>query len=108
MTNIPSIEELNKASLKELLTLQEQLTKLIASKRETEKQSVYEKVCSLALEHGFELDDLLSKKTSKKGSLQVKYRNPENKSQTWAGKGRKPSWLIALLDAGKKLEDFSV
>jgi DNA-binding protein H-NS len=108
MTTIPSIEELNKASLKELLTLQEQLTKLIASKRETEKQSVYEKVCSLALEYGFELDDLLSKKTSKKGSLQVKYRNPDNKTQTWAGKGRKPSWLIALLDAGKKLEDFAV
>lgn len=112
MTNSPltqlSTEELTKAPLKELLALQERLNKAIVLRRDTEKQEVYEKICSLALEHGFELNDLLSKKPTKKGSLPAKYRNPDNKEQSWTGKGRKPSWLIALLDAGKKLEDFAV
>ena len=32
-----------------------------------------------------------------------KYRNPDNPSETWAGRGLKPSWLAAAIKAGKKL-----
>ena len=34
-----------------------------------------------------------------------KYRNPANKQETWTGRGRQPKWVVALLKAGKKLED---
>src|SRR4029077_2466086 len=37
-----------------------------------------------------------------------KYRNPDNPSETWAGRGLKPRWLAAALKAGKKLEYFSI
>ena len=37
-----------------------------------------------------------------------KYRNPENPTETWAGRGLKPRWLAAALNSGKKLEDFSI
>jgi DNA-binding protein H-NS len=37
-----------------------------------------------------------------------KYRNPENKSETWAGRGMKPKWLVTALKGGKKLEHFAV
>jgi len=43
-----------------------------------------------------------------RGKVAPKYRNPENPSETWAGRGLKPRWLAAALKSGKKLEDFSI
>jgi hypothetical protein len=37
-----------------------------------------------------------------------KYRNPNNASETWAGRGLKPSWLAAAIKSGKKLEHFAI
>jgi DNA-binding protein H-NS len=43
-----------------------------------------------------------------RGVVAPKYRNPDNPSETWAGRGLKPRWLAAALKSGKKLEDFSI
>jgi len=43
-----------------------------------------------------------------RGKVAPKYRNPENPSETWAGRGLKPRWLAAALKSGKKLDDFSI
>ncbi|MBI5263593.1 MAG: H-NS histone family protein [Bradyrhizobium sp.] len=37
-----------------------------------------------------------------------KYRNPKNREETWAGRGKQPRWLRAQLRSGKKLEDFRI
>jgi DNA-binding protein H-NS len=37
-----------------------------------------------------------------------KYRNPENQTETWAGRGLKPRWLSAAIKGGKKQEDFLI
>ena len=37
-----------------------------------------------------------------------KYRNPENPSETWAGRGVKPRWMQALLARGKSMDDFKI
>ena len=42
------------------------------------------------------------------GKIAPKYRNPDNPSETWAGRGLRPRWLAAALKAGKKLEHFAV
>ena len=42
------------------------------------------------------------------GPVPPKYRNPENPSETWAGRGLTPRWLAAAIKAGKKLEHFSI
>lgn len=36
------------------------------------------------------------------------YRNPANRSETWAGRGNKPRWLASALKRGKKLEHFAI
>jgi DNA-binding protein H-NS len=43
-----------------------------------------------------------------RGKVAPKYRNPENPSETWAGRGLKPRWLAAALKSGKKLDDFVI
>src|ERR1700730_5466691 len=35
-----------------------------------------------------------------------KFRNPDDPSQTWAGRGKQPRWLTALLEAGRQVDEF--
>jgi DNA-binding protein H-NS len=37
-----------------------------------------------------------------------KFRNPDNPSETWAGRGLKPRWVVSALKAGHKLEDLLI
>jgi DNA-binding protein H-NS len=38
----------------------------------------------------------------------AKYRNPKNRTETWAGRGATPRWLRAYLKSGRKLEEFAI
>ena len=42
------------------------------------------------------------------GSIPAKYRNPNDPSQTWAGRGLQPLWLRVALKTGKKLDSFLI
>jgi len=46
--------------------------------------------------------------TGVRGKVAPKYRNPDNPSETWAGRGLQPRWLAAALKSGKKLEHFAI
>ena len=37
-----------------------------------------------------------------------KYQNPDDPSETWAGRGKQPRWVTAQLRSGKTLEDFEI
>ena len=37
-----------------------------------------------------------------------KYRDPAKPENTWAGRGKKPTWLNEKLESGAKLEDFLI
>ncbi|WP_261862974.1 H-NS histone family protein [Psychrobacter sp. JCM 18900] len=38
----------------------------------------------------------------------IKYRNTDDHSETWTGRGRKPTWLVEALAAGRDIEDFAI
>jgi DNA-binding protein H-NS len=44
----------------------------------------------------------------KGGKIPPKYRNPDDPSQTWAGRGAQPLWMAALIKQGKKPDDFLI
>lgn len=45
----------------------------------------------------------------RKGStVEPKYRDPENPSLTWTGRGRMPKWLQERVDAGGNKDDFKI
>jgi DNA-binding protein H-NS len=35
-----------------------------------------------------------------------RYRNPEDASQTWSGRGRQPKWVAAALASGRSLDEL--
>jgi DNA-binding protein H-NS len=37
-----------------------------------------------------------------------KYRNPDQPSETWSGRGKQPRWLTAQLSTGKRIDDFLI
>jgi len=50
-----------------------------------------------------------AKKTARKlGKVPPKYRNPANRKETWTGRGKQPRWLAAMVEKGKKPEDFLI
>lgn len=42
------------------------------------------------------------------GKVAPKYRNPDNASETWTGRGKQPRWLAAKTKSGAKLESFLI
>jgi DNA-binding protein H-NS len=36
------------------------------------------------------------------------YRNPDEPSETWTGRGNQPRWLLAQLKSGGRIEDFRI
>jgi len=48
------------------------------------------------------------KSTSAGKKIAPKYRNPDDPSQTWTGRGKAPLWFNALLAAGKTREDLLI
>ena len=37
-----------------------------------------------------------------------KYRNPNDPSETWSGRGKLPRWLVPLLKSGMQIENFRI
>jgi DNA-binding protein H-NS len=100
----------DKMSLKELLELEAKLDKAIANARERERSEIKQKIEAIVQSSGFSVGELFGGRGSaiKGRTVAAKYVNPENRSETWTGRGRKPRWLTAKLDKGAKMEDFAV
>ncbi len=92
---------------KELEKLRSDVDKAIASVDERNRKKARDAAETAAKEYGFDLDELLGESAPKKKSV-AKYRNPENTSQTWTGRGRKPGWMNDALATGRPMEDFEI
>lgn len=80
----------------------------MANKRDDERKELRDKITELVKDHGLSVQDLFGGKRGK-GSVAIKYRDPKNPENTWAGRGRMPRWLAAATRGGKaKKEDFLV
>jgi DNA-binding protein H-NS len=104
-----------------------QLWELIQQARETLSRRIQgrlEEFRALAREAGFEVsltkvgegDGQRRRRRSaqagdgedRRRDVSPKYRNPDNASETWSGRGRKPRWLEDRLSKGAPLEGFLI
>ncbi|MCH9806448.1 MAG: H-NS histone family protein [Alphaproteobacteria bacterium] len=101
---------LSKMNLKELIALQANVEQAIEEARLRERQEVLSKMEEMAQEAGFSINELVGGK-GRKGRTTVsaaKYANPDNRAETWTGRGRKPNWLVEKLKKGASVEDFAI
>ena len=97
-------------SVDDLLELRDRIGETLSNRVETERRNLEARLARL--QHV----DLRSSPRLARGGRIVgrravvapKYRNPENASETWAGRGRQPRWLTVAIKAGKKLRDLAI
>src|ERR1700730_12306809 len=97
----------DKFSLKELLALEAKIETAIAAAREREHDELKHQLAAFAEKRGFSLRELFGGRGKGKASA-PKYANPDDRSQTWTGRGRKPNWLIAKVNKGATLEQLAI
>ena len=107
---------LSSLSIDELWTLHEEVGILLSERIDAEKRELEERLAKLNRR-------LTSETRINPADLQVterrkvrrkyppvlpKFQNPSNPSETWAGRGKQPRWLVSQLKAGKKMNDFLI
>lgn len=113
---------LTTASLSDLKKLHAKITKEIGKREQKNKADVLRQVEKIAKDAGLSVDEVLGRPkaaaapaakrkpakaargASKKAGGKAKYANPADSSQTWTGRGRKPTWVITHLDKGGALD----
>ena len=104
-----AIPNVDKMSLKDLIELDSRVKKAIVSAKERERTETRQKLLEMAEQSGFSVTELFGgTRGGKGGKVAVKYRNRDNPSETWTGRGRQPKWLSAALKKGAKLQDFAL
>ena len=100
---------LDTMSHKELAQMEARISRLKIEKQNTERDELRQRVAALVKQAGFEISDLFGKGRKGKGTVAVKYRDPQNPENTWTGRGRMPRWLAAATKGGKvKKDDFLI
>ena len=105
--------DIDNLSLRELTELLEKLEAAIPKKKSTEIVQLRARLEAVAADAGYTLAEIVgggSRKGVKVGSVApVKYRNPDDPSETWSGRGRTATWLAEKLKKrGVKIDYFAV
>ena len=96
---------LKSMSLDELWNLHEEIVAELTDRIANEKARLEERLRRI---EGSDNVARLEYKRRPYPKVLPKYRNPNDPTETWSGRGKQPRWLVAQLRAGKKLDDFRI
>ena len=111
--------DLKAMTRKELEKLRTDIDKQLTRVESREKKLALAAAEKAMKKHGFSLADITglgdppkkaTRNTAKKPANpgKPKYANPDDKSQTWTGKGRRPDWFLKAMDSGKTPDDLLI
>jgi DNA-binding protein H-NS len=103
-------------SVDEMWQLYEDISRVLSVRLTSEKRELEKRLSQLRREKGPQLpgsEDAQPLKAAPPARRQYprvfpKYRNPNEPSETWSGRGKQPRWLAAALQAGRKIEEFVI
>lgn len=99
--------DVNTLSKDDLMALKGDIDKALKTIDTRRRAEAKKAADAAAKQFGFSLDELIA--DGGKGSKGIaKYVNPNDGSQTWTGRGRKPNWVIAWLESGKSLDALEI
>nr|VFK26196.1 MAG: DNA-binding protein H-NS [Candidatus Kentron sp. MB]VFK30838.1 MAG: DNA-binding protein H-NS [Candidatus Kentron sp. MB]VFK75259.1 MAG: DNA-binding protein H-NS [Candidatus Kentron sp. MB] len=105
--------DLSEIAFQDLVKLRNELDASIDSRREQEKQQLLQEIRENVSARGFSMAEIfggheLIKPSRHRLPVTPKYHNPDNPEQKWSGRGRKPAWIVALLEEGKSLDELLI
>jgi DNA-binding protein H-NS len=96
-------------SLEQLKALSKDVEKAIADFTKRKRSEALKEIQAVAKKHGLSIDEIVpGKAKGRKSKTPAKYRNPENPSQEWSGRGRQPAWYKNAISSGKKPESLEI
>ncbi len=101
-------KELDRMSLRELKELELKVQRARASVQDRSRTDLRKKVEAMIADAGFKVSDIFGGRGGKGRTVAAKFANPDDPSETWTGRGRKPRWLTAKLQEGAKMEKFLI
>ncbi len=96
--------DLEKLSLDELKKLRKDVDSAIRSFQDRERKKALDALEVKAREMGYSLSELTGGASKTRKVNPPKYRNPDDATQTWSGRGRQPGWVKAILESGGNLD----
>ena len=98
--------KLSEMSLDELWDLHERVGAILSDRIEDEKKKLEQQLNQLARR----VTELSPRSPQRRSypKVEAKFRNPDNPSDTWSGRGKTPRWLASLIAAGRKLDEFRI
>ena len=94
--------DLDAMSFDELRSLISDAEVAMARQLQERRREVVAQMRELAASVGvqFEIIADASPKRRRSAASAPRYRNPENPEQTWSGRGKRPQWFVASVNAG--------
>src|SRR5262245_44099855 len=100
---------LENMSYADLVRMQTRIERLKTEKQNAERDELRQQILAMVKAEGFEISDLFGRGRKGKGTVAAKYRDPQNPENTWTGRGRMPTWMVAATKSGKaKKDDFLI
>jgi DNA-binding protein H-NS len=106
--------KISSLSMDELWALHEEVSNMLSEKILNEKRELEDRLAKLngGMMAKIKRSDLQvaerRKVRRKYPPVLPKFENPSDPSETWAGRGKQPRWLVSQLKAGKKMNDFLI
>ena len=100
-------------SVGELWRLHEELSQVLSVRLTSEKREIEKRLAQLRREKEMRQSESADTRNAPRERRKYprvfpKYRNPDEPSETWSGRGKQPRWLTAALKTGHKIEEFVI
>jgi DNA-binding protein H-NS len=107
---------LDAMSVDEMWQLHEEISRLLSVRLTSEKRELEKRLGQLRHEKDMRQSEPaeaqplkgMPRERRKYPRVFPKYRNPEEPSETWSGRGKQPRWLVAALKTGHTIEEFVI
>ena len=93
--------ELELMSVEELWALHEEISETLAVRLTAEKRVLDERLNRLS-------NQANTSKRRPYPPVLPKFRNPDNPTEIWSGRGRQPHWVAQQLRLGKRMEELKI
>lgn len=96
---------LSTLSLAELRNLADKVQQEVQGRERHDLDKAREQIMAIAQQAGIPLKQLiLDGLHPRAGKVAVQYRNPDNASEQWTGRGRQPLWVKSWVESGKSID----
>ncbi len=97
---------LTEMALDELWALHQRVVSILASRLETQKREVEDRLRRLRADVA--PNPVKEPPRRRYPAVLPKFRNPAEPHQTWSGRGKRPHWVTELVNAGISIQDLQI